>query len=133
MGDGSSTTISVLEDVATHDAEGWPLIPPTQVTVHRTSREDVRERQVIVSIDGERVADLLYGQTFTGEIAPGHHTIRANNTLVWKTLEFDAAAGAHLHFTCINRAPRGLYYLVGILGIAPLLVSLRPGGPDDPT
>jgi hypothetical protein len=131
MGDVSSATLDVLPSISGHDADGWRLIPPTQVTVHRTSSEDVRERQVIVSIDGERVADLLFGQTVTREIAPGRHTIRAYNTLVWKTLQFEAPPGAHLHFTCINRAPRALYYLVGILGIAPLLVSLRPGRPDD--
>lgn len=113
------------------DAEGWPLIPPTQITVHRTSPEDVRDRQVIFSIDGERVAQLLYGQTFTREIPPGHHTLRANNTLVWRTLAFDAPPGAHLHFTCVNRAPRGLYYLIAIFGVAPLFVTLRPGRPED--
>ena len=113
------------------DAEGWPLIPPTQITVHRTSPEDVRDRQVIFSIDGERVAQLLYGQTFTREIPPGHHTLRANNTLVWRTLGFDAPPGAHLHFTCVNRAPRGLYYLIAIFGVAPLFVTLRPGRPED--
>lgn len=113
------------------DAEGWPLIPPTQITVHRTSPEDVRDRQVIFSIDGERVAQLLYGQTFTREIPPGHHTLRANNTLVWRTIAFDAPPGAHLHFTCVNRAPRGLYYLIAIFGVAPLFVTLRPGRPED--
>lgn len=103
----------------------------TQITVHRTSPEDVRDRQVIFSIDGERVAQLLYGQTFTREIPPGHHTLRANNTLVWKTIEFDAPPGGHLHFTCVNRAPRSLYYLIAIFGVAPLFVTLRPGRPED--
>jgi hypothetical protein len=113
------------------DEEGWPLLPPTQVTVHRTSTEDVGDRQVIFSIDGERVAQLLFGQTFTREIAPGRHTLRANNTLMWKTIEFDAPPGAHVHFTCINRAPRGLYYMLAIFGVAPLLVTLRSGRPDE--
>ena len=131
MGQGSPRTSAVLERTSAEDADGWPIIPPTQVTVHRTSPEDVRDRQVIVSIDGHRIADLLYGQTVTREIVPGLHTIRANNTLVWKTLEFEAPPGVHLHFTCINRAPRGWFYLVGIIGIAPLFVSLRPGRPDD--
>jgi hypothetical protein len=127
-----ASLLEVLDPRTTQrDADGWPLVPPTQVTVHRTSPEDARDRQVIFSIDGERVAELLYGQTFTREIPPGRHTIRANNTLVWKTLEFDAAPGAHVHFTCINRAPRGLYYLVGIFGVAPLFVTLRLGRPDE--
>jgi hypothetical protein len=114
------------------DAEGWPIIPPTQITVHRTSREDVRDRQVILSLDGVRIGQLLYGQTLTREVAPGPHSLRAYNTLVWKTLHFEAPPGAHLHFTCINRAPRVLYYLVAVFGVAPLLVSLEPGRPGGP-
>jgi hypothetical protein len=101
------------------------------VTVHRTSKEDVGDRQVIISIDGRRVAQLLYGQTCTREILPGHHTLRANNTLVWKTVEFDAPPGSHLHFTCVNRAPRGLYNLIAIFGVAPLFVTIHSGRPDD--
>jgi hypothetical protein len=119
-------------EAAPTDNDGWPILPPTLITVHRTSPEDVRDRQVIFSIDGERVAQLLFGQTFTREIVPGRHRLRANNTLVWKTVEFDAAPGAHLHFTCVNRAPRWLYYLIAIFGVAPLLVTLEPGRPERP-
>ena len=116
-------------DSATTDSDGWPILPPTLLTVHRTSEEDIRERQVIFSLDGTRVAQLLFGQTFTREITPGRHKLRANNTLVWKTVEFDAPPGAHLHFTCVNRAPKWLYYAVAIFGVAPLLVTLEPGRP----
>jgi hypothetical protein len=121
-----------LESAPT-DNDGWPILPPTLVTVHRTSPEDVRERQVIFSIDGTRVAQLLFGQTFTREITPGPHRLRANNTLVWTTLEFDAPPGAHLHFTCVNHAPKWLYYLVAVFGVAPLFVTLEPGLPDQLT
>ena len=111
------------------DAEGWPISPPTQLTVHRTSPDDVGDRQVILRLDGERIGQLLFGQTLTREISPGRHSLRAYNTLVWKTLAFDAPPGAHLHFTCINRAPRALYYLLAIFGVAPLFVTLEPGRP----
>ena len=43
----------------------------TRLTIHRTSEQDVKERQVIFSLDGERIAELLHGQTFTCAIAPG--------------------------------------------------------------
>ena len=127
----SETVDLTLPSASRTDAEGWPLIPPTQVTVHRTSREDVGERQVIISIDGKRVAQLLHGQKCTREILPGRHTLRANNTLVWKTVEFDAPPGAHLDFTCVNRAPRGLYNLIAIFGVAPLFVTIHSGRPDE--
>jgi hypothetical protein len=114
------------------------LLPPepqeadttTRLTIHRTSAQDVKERQVIFSLDGKRIAELLYGQTFTCEIPPGPHTLRANNTLVWKTAEFLAPAGTHVHFTCINYAPRGRIYMLAVFGITPLFVALKPGLPQ---
>jgi hypothetical protein len=102
----------------------------TRLTIHRTSEQDVKERQVIFSLDGERIAELLYGQTFTCGIAPGAHRLRANNTLVWTTVEFVAPAATHVHFTCINYAPRWLVYMVALFGVAPLFVALKPGLPQ---
>jgi hypothetical protein len=112
-----------------------PPAPPlsdgqTRLTIHRTSQQDVKERQVIFSLDGERLAEMLYGQTITFEIAPGRHRLRANNTLVWTTVEFLAPAGTHVHFTCINYAPRWLVYMVALFGVAPLFVALKPGLPQ---
>ena len=105
--------------------------PPlqTRLTIHRTSPEDVRDRQVIMSLDGNRLTQLFYGQTFTCDIEPGPHRLRANNTLVWKTVPFIAPAGTHVHFTCINRAPAGMMYMLAVFGVAPLFVTLRPGRP----
>jgi hypothetical protein len=104
--------------------------PPTRLTIHRTSEEDCRDRQVLFSLDGKRVAELLFGQTATLEISPGPHRLRANNTLVWKTAEFLAPAGSHVHFTCINWAPAWLYFMIGFFGVSPLFVTLEPGQPQ---
>jgi hypothetical protein len=109
--------------------EKTPPPAQTQLTIHRTSPEDIRDRQVIMSLDGKRLTQLFYGQTFTCDIEPGTHRLRANNTLVWKTVEFIAPAGTHVHFTCINRAPAGMMYMLAIFGVAPLFVTLRPGRP----
>jgi len=110
---------------ATLDEDGWPILRPTMVTIERTSPEDVRDRQVIISLDGERIATLLYGQSCSREIAPGRHRLRANNTLVWKTVEFDAEPGVEVRFRCVNWAPSGFYLLLGLFGVAPLLVRLE--------
>ncbi len=112
------------------DAEGWPLLGPTLLSIHRTSPDDVKDRQVIFSLDGERIGTLLFGQRLTREIPPGRHRLRANNTLVWKTVEFEAAPGAHVHFTCVNRAPASLYFMLFLFGVAPLYVTLEPGAPS---
>ena len=62
---------------------------PASVTVTRTSEEDFKSRQLIVWIDGERVADLLWGDSITRDLEAGPHRIRVSNTLVWKTVLFD--------------------------------------------
>jgi hypothetical protein len=116
---------------ATVDAEGFPVLNPTLLSVHRTSVDDVKQRQVIFSLDGRRIGTLLFGQHLTIEIPPGRHRLRANNTLVWKTVEFDAPPGGHVHFTCVNRAPASLYFMLFVFGVAPLYVSLEPGPPPD--
>lgn len=85
---------------------------------------------MILSLDGERIVELLYGQTHTMEIQPGLHELRANNTLVWKTAEFIAPAGSHVHFTCVNRAPGIAVYMLALFGVAPLFVTLEPGMPQ---
>jgi hypothetical protein len=112
------------------DADGFPILRPTRLTIHRTSKADVRDRQIILSLDGRKIATLMYGQTVTREIPPGPHTLRANNTLVWKTISFEAAPGEDVHFTCVNRAPGSLRYLLFVFGVGPLFVTLEPGTPD---
>lgn len=111
------------------DEDGWPVLRPTLLTIHRTSEKDVRDRQIILSLDGEKIATLLYGQTVSREILPGRHKLRANNTLVWKTVEFDAPPGREVHFTCVNRAPKSFFYSLFVFGFAPLYVTLEPGHP----
>lgn len=101
------------------------MLRPTTLTVHRTSPEDVKDRQVILSLNGAKIGTLLYGHSLTREIPPGRHALRANNTLVWKTVSFDAAPGAEVQFACVNRAPASLYFLLFLFGVAPLYVTLQ--------
>ena len=99
----------------TDDGPGEPR--PTRLTIHRTSAEDCRDRQVIFTLDGEPIGQLLFGQTLTLDVTPGTHRLRANNTLVWKTAEVLAPAGAHVHYTCINYVPRGMFYMLAMFGV----------------
>jgi hypothetical protein len=111
------------------DADGFPVLRPTRLTSHRTSPLDVKDRQIIMSLDGRKLATLLFGQQHTSEILPGRHKLRANNTLVWKTVEFDAAPGEDVHYTCTNRAPGSLFYLLFLFGVGPMYVTLERGAP----
>ena len=96
-----------------------------RLTVHRSSDEDARHRQVILSLDGNEIATLLYGQHTTREIPAGHHRLRANNTLVWKTIEFDVAPGDDLHVNIVNRAAPGMLALVALFGAGPMYVTME--------
>ena len=112
------------------DEDGWPVLKPTLLTIHRTSPADVKVRQVIMSLDGTKIGTLMYGQSLTREIPPGRHRLRANNTLVWRTVEFDAEPGVEVHYRCENRAPQSLYFMLFLFGVAPLYVTLDRGAPD---
>ena len=95
-----------------------------RVTVRRQSPEDVRMRQLVASVDGRNGATLLHGDSVTIEIEPGPHRLRVHNTLVWKTVRFDAAPGEHVRFSAVNRAGFGTYSMIGLLGAGPLYVTV---------
>jgi hypothetical protein len=105
----------------------------TRLTVSRTSEADLKDRQVIVTVDGRPFATLLFGQQATRPIDPGAHTLRANNTLVWKTVAFDAAEGEHVRFSVVNRATPGFMWMVGLVGVGPIFVEIERQTAEAPT
>jgi len=76
------------------------------VTVVRNDAQDVAQRQLIVWLDGERIATLLFGDEVTRPVATGPHRLRISNTLFWKTVTFDAKPGERIRFEAINRGGR---------------------------
>jgi hypothetical protein len=96
-----------------------------RITISRTSPRDIRDRQVYVSIDGQRIGMLLFGQSVTTEREPGAHQLRAHNTLFWKTIDFDVAAGDDVRFVVVNRAGFGTYALLSLLGTGPLYLDVE--------
>jgi hypothetical protein len=103
------------------------LTPEAQITIRRTSSDDIQLRQIVVKLDGKRVVDeLMYGDTVTIPVTPGRHRLRVDNTWNWKTLDLDVAPGDHLKFLTVNRAGRFTWFLVGTLGAGPMYVSVHP-------
>jgi hypothetical protein len=98
---------------------------PASVTVTRTSEEDFKSRQLIVWIDGDRVAELLWGDSVTRDVEPGPHRIRVSNTLVWKTARFTVKPGEQVFFEAVNRPGWGSLPMLLLLGVGPLFVTLR--------
>jgi hypothetical protein len=97
----------------------------TLVTVERTAPADVQHRQIIISLDDTPFATLMFGKSETKPIEPGHHKLRAYNTLVWKTIEFDVAPGEHARFQVINRPGRWTYPMVALLGVGPIYLTIE--------
>ena len=48
-----------------------------------------------------------------------------DNTLFWKTIDFDAVPGEDVHFETVNYAGRGFWSLALIIGVAPLFLGVE--------
>ena len=94
------------------------------LSVTRNAPNDVRVRQIYISIDGKSVAELLYGQSFTTSLDAGPHRLRANNTLVWKTIDLDLKPGEHARFRVVNRPGFGTFTMLTLIGGGPIYLSL---------
>ena len=106
------------------------------LTIRRTSPDDVQHRELYASLDGNRIAIILYGDVATVAIAPGHHELRVHNTLSRKRAEFDAAPGQHVRFTAANVPSKGFAYWAFFVGAALMWTTLEreedgspPAGP----
>ena len=110
------------------DADYWQQVydmKPAMLTVTRTDSADVKQRQLIVTLDGQRLGQLLFGETLTHEMLPGPHRLRISNTLFWKTIPFEAKPGETVRFEAVNRAGRLTFPLMAILGAGPLYLTVR--------
>src|SRR5215212_1880670 len=115
----------VLDEQTIPDFPRLEAVFPASVTITRTSEADFKSRQLIVWIDGTRVATLLWGESVTHDVEPGPHRIRVSNTLVWKTAEFTARPGEQVYFEAISRMGPGSLFMTMLLGVGPLYVTLK--------
>src|SRR5690242_17591886 len=94
------------------------------LTVDRNSPDDAQQRQIMVFLDGEQIAELMYGDSVTKEIAMGPHVLLVDNTWNKKLTQFDAADGGPIRFLVKNHSSRISEFLLMIFGAGPLKVSL---------
>ena len=96
-----------------------------QLTVTRNTASDFQDRQVYLYVDGEAWGKVRYGRPVTREIPPGHHKVRAFNTLFSHTIEIDAIPGEHVRVKCTNGLARGGWIMMVIWQVAALKVRLE--------
>ena len=98
---------------------------PTTLEIVRNHPQDIQDRPVYLWVDGEKWDGVLrYGATFTRQLPPGPHKVKAHNTLFGQTVEFDAAAGETVRFRCENGLTGGGMVMVLMMGVAYLKVRL---------
>jgi hypothetical protein len=101
----------------------------SHLTISRHSPEDVQNRPVIIKLNGERIATLMYGQSVSREIEPGRHSLLIDNTWEKKKLEFELFPGSDASFQVINKAGRLTNFMVALIGSGPLYVEIRRDSP----
>lgn len=95
------------------------------LTVTRNGAGDFQDRQVYLYVDGELWGKVKYGRPMTREIPPGHHRVRAFNTLFSHTIEIDAIPGEHVRLQCTNGLARGGWIMMVLWQVAALKVRLE--------
>jgi hypothetical protein len=106
------------------DAGAW-------LTLRRTLPEDMQQRELYASIDGKRIAVLLYGDEATFDVAPGRHELVVHNTLSRKKFVFDAVSGQHVRFKTAIVPGKGFAYFAFFVGAA-LMYTLLEREDDGP-
>lgn len=118
--------VATLEQRIEHDSHlSLDHLFPTSLTITRTSEEDWKSRQLVVSVDSQRTGELMWGDSLMWELDPGQHTMRVHNTLVWKTVRFTLAPGEQIFYEAVNRPGASTYLFLPVFGIGPLYVTLR--------
>lgn len=99
--------------------------PTARIVLTRRSATDVKQRQIFVALDGERIAVLEFGDSVSRDVAPGSHTLRAHNTLVWKTISLDIRPGEEARFTVVNRPGFATQAMLSLLGTGPIYLTFE--------
>jgi hypothetical protein len=113
----------------------WKEIPSdspaasAKITVSRNCEDDVQTRQIIISLDGERKAELMFGDAITISALPGRHILRVDNTWNHKDLALEVTAGNDLRFVTKSSAGQFSRFLLVAFGAGPIYVSIEPVPP----
>src|SRR5258706_13311971 len=77
---------------------------PATLTVDRNAPDDAQQRQIIVSLDGQPIAELMFGDSVTREISAGAHTLLADNTWNKKSINFTVTENEKISLLAKSRS-----------------------------
>src|SRR5258706_3100605 len=97
---------------------------PATLTGNRNPPKDVQQREIIVLVDGEQIADLMFGKSVTREISAGAHTLLVDNTWNKQSVAFAVAESEKISFLAQNRSGSFSQFLLMFFGAGPLKVFL---------
>ena len=106
-------------------AEAGVISPDARLTIVRQSTADVGFREIFISIDGTPLGMLRFGDTLETDLTAGPHSIRAHNTLFWKTHHIVVRPGEHVTFEAINRAGWGTFGMLFVIGAMPVYLTFH--------
>ena len=95
------------------------------LTIDRNAPDDAQQRQIIVSLDGQPIAELMFGDSIRKDIAPGLHTLLVDNTWNKQSTTFTIAENESIVFLAKNGSSRFSQFLLMIFGAGPLRVSIQ--------
>ena len=98
-----------------HVIDGLRASWTSRVTVRRQSPRDMGIREVAVILDGQKIAVLKNGEEVTVDVQPGPHTLKVDNTLFKKSLDFTLNVGEHASFMTANYAGRATFSILMFL------------------
>ena len=104
------------------DGQSTARINNAQLTITRNGASDFQDRQVYLFVDEEPWGKVRYGKAVSREIPPGHHRVRAFNTLFSHTIEISALPGEHVRLNCTNGMPTVGWLMMIFLHVT----ALRP-------
>jgi hypothetical protein len=106
-----------------HAADGLDTL--ATITITRNAPDDIQDRWVRILIDDTPEEILRYGEVLTRQVAPGHHRIKAHNTLSRHAIDFVVAAGDEVRIRCYNSFARGGGLMLLTTGFAFIKVRLE--------
>ena len=94
-----------------------------RITVSRQAKDDIGQREIYVSLDGQEMGILRHGDSVTRDVPAGTHHLRVHNTLFRKAMDVQLAPEEDARFSVVNKAGWGTYGIASVLGAGPIYLS----------